>query len=729
MSDTQEIHNYPFDPIINFKKSGHSFSYKIIKEGTYPNKSLLAYTLPPNKYRIPDDYIVETTWGRSNNRCVVQCFINYIDNKPVFQIWFGKCFEHVVSSVRSATDVTNLFHKEYTSLKKTKTSGIYLFGLHLKTLEMAREGKRRAHILKPIDQCGNSTLTKRAMSIGKHILAEFNEKTQKLYNLEDVPALESICYSVNKKHTFNISYENEDKTKKKQKLESIVRALDEGNIPRDSYRRLCAIEHNLPREGEISKERININEIMVQLIPITIVDINTKSQVDESEGVDIDDESITQEVINAVGKGGYRNINNILYYLVPNLVQKGILNPDQPIINLRISGDGRNVGRKVKHVIITVAILDDKNNSHKPDHHYTTILYPGCEDYNSLSNAMTQFCHDLRNLKEGLVIDNVKWNFQFYFSSDWKFLAICLGFNSAHSKNFCPWCTIDKSQQGDLSKEWKISKEIDKLVEQNNYYKGHIRKPLFDMIPLNHWVPDELHVMLRITDRLWSLVIAELTEYGLFNDTARKIIVEEMKKIKVKFQFWQIQESKTWGYTSLMGNDKIKVLQFFDLSKILSRQRANMIRNLWNKFYELYIKMKDQKTNAEEFQNDAKNWLTLFLTPSEGIPNTQGFKKGLYKPNDMTPYIHVLVHHVSEFMTIHQKWGLKSFSCSAVEKKNHQQVSYFFRKTMKDGGRKSKSSAIIEILEHENRSLFYNYHNVSLNSQKPHKIHIKAENN
>ncbi|GET63631.1 hypothetical protein GLOIN_2v1482032 [Rhizophagus irregularis DAOM 181602=DAOM 197198] len=71
-----------------------------------------------------------------------------------------------------------------------------------------------------------------------------------------------------------------------------------------------------------------------------------------------------------------------------------------------------------------------------------------------------------------------------------------------------------------------------------------------------------------------------------------------------------------------MGNDKIKVLQFFDLLKILSKQRANMIRNLWNKFYELYIKMKDQKTNAEEFQNDAKNWLTLFLTPSEGIPNT-----------------------------------------------------------------------------------------------------------
>jgi len=66
-------------------------------------------------------------------------------------------------------------------------------------------------------------------------------------------------------------------------------------------RRLCAIEYHLPREGEISKKRKNINEEMAQLIPISIVDINTKSQVDESERADINDESITQEVINAVG--------------------------------------------------------------------------------------------------------------------------------------------------------------------------------------------------------------------------------------------------------------------------------------------------------------------------------------------------------------------------------------------------------------------------------------------
>ena len=33
-------------------------------------------------------------------------------------------------------------------------------------------------------------------------------------------------------------------------------------------------------------------------------------------------------------------------------------------------------------------------------------------------------------------------------------------------------------------------------------YHGHIRPALFDMIPLYNWIPDELHIMLRIIDVL-----------------------------------------------------------------------------------------------------------------------------------------------------------------------------------------------------------------------------------
>jgi hypothetical protein len=110
--DSQEIHNYPYDPIIKFKQSHRTFSYNVIKEGSYPaNELILAYTSPPGRYKIPDEYVVETTWGRGNNVCVVKCLIDYVNNKPNFQIKFGRNFEHEVSSFKSATDATELFHE------------------------------------------------------------------------------------------------------------------------------------------------------------------------------------------------------------------------------------------------------------------------------------------------------------------------------------------------------------------------------------------------------------------------------------------------------------------------------------------------------------------------------------------------------------------------------------------------------------------------------------------
>jgi hypothetical protein len=48
---------------------------------------------------------------------------------------------------------------------------------------------------------------------------------------------------------------------------------------------------------------------------------------------------------------------------------------------------------------------------------------------------------------------------------------------------------------------------------------------------------------------------------------------------------------------------------------------------------------------------------------------------------------------------------------------------------MKDGGikKKSQSSAIVEILQRENRTLFYNHNNIPLNYQNPKKIHVKSQ--
>ena len=71
---------------------------------------------------------------------------------------------------------------------------------------------------------------------------------------------------------------------------------------------------------------------------------------------------------------------------------------------------------------------------------------------------------------------------------------------------------------------------------------------------------------------------------------------------------------------------------------------TSLIRKLWNGFFSLYCALKNKRTDPVEFKKQTKEWLNLFLTPSCGNPSDlKNFTKGLYLPNQITPYIHVLV--------------------------------------------------------------------------------------
>ncbi|CAG8479138.1 12979_t:CDS:2 [Gigaspora margarita] len=115
-------------------------------------------------------------------------------------------------------------------------------------------------------------------------------------------------------------------------------------------------------------------------------------------------------------------------------------------------------------------------------------------------------------------------------------------------------------------------------------YPGYIRLPLFDMIPLDHFVFDILYLFLRITDRLWTLVLAEIEEKGLFNDITRQVIINEMKRLKISFDFWE-EESHIWKHTSLSA--------------------------MINPF-----------TDSQQFKQQAYNWLMLFLKPSQATEHS-----------------------------------------------------------------------------------------------------------
>ncbi|CAG8825734.1 29601_t:CDS:2, partial [Gigaspora margarita] len=204
--------------------------------------------------------------------------------------------------------------------------------------------------------------------------------------------------------------------------------------------------------------------------------------------------------------------------------------------------DGCNIGRKIKHVMITCTVLDDIPNIHKADSHNTIILYPGAENYEMLQQVIKLLISELHSL----MVNGLE----------------------------------------DSSNIYRIEKDMDQLKEEffNNSTltlpSGHTKPPLLPMIPLNHYVPNELHIMLRIWDRLWELVIQELKSENRYNTHTRAIISMEMKRISVGFHFWPDHSMQSWSYTPLMGGDKEKVLHDFNFNVIFSEERAILINRL-----------------------------------------------------------------------------------------------------------------------------------------------------
>ncbi|RHZ83399.1 hypothetical protein Glove_95g69 [Diversispora epigaea] len=185
-----------------------------------------------------------------------------------------------------------------------------------------------------------------------------------------------------------------------------------------------------------------------------------------------------------------------------------------------------------------------------------------------------------------------------------------------------------------------------------------------------------------------------------------------MSELNIHFEFYRNNSSRSsWSWTSLMGPDKKKMLQYFPVSEFISGVRGIIIENLWKEFYQLYEFMRKPNYTEEEiltFENNAKNWVKTFSQPARGQINTATVILGIYREKDVTPYMHMLTMHIPFFMRQLKEKNLafRLFSTSSIEKKNHCQVRLFFGGTTMGGGKKNKP-VVYDILVYENRKIFY----------------------
>ncbi|PKC68850.1 hypothetical protein RhiirA1_456734 [Rhizophagus irregularis] len=200
----------------------------------------------------------------------------------------------------------------------------------------------------------------------------------------------------------------------------------------------------------------------------------------------------------------------------------------------------------------------NSNNFNNSSNNSTDNLTNDQKNYKSLSIAVFKFSNELDSLKSiGFTDqDNIMWNIEFYFSGDWKFMALIKELKAANSKYF--------------------------YVEDPS---------LFPVIELNNWIPNELHIMLRITDILMDCLFKDLMmDLNDFKKITKGLIEKEMQRIGlIHFQFFESKsKGKFWDWTTLTGPERLIMLQYFDVTKFIASDRGKKISFLWKEFLNLY---------------------------------------------------------------------------------------------------------------------------------------------
>ncbi|PKY57574.1 hypothetical protein RhiirA4_429083 [Rhizophagus irregularis] len=350
----------------------------------------------------------------------------------------------------------------------TKLSGPRLFGFDIEPLYYARsqigfqpitagtKDKRK----RPLEEItSQSQQNKRFKSFGEDVHKAVDELIikHKLTNVsgESIIHLQQIGFDY-KENQVCIKFKDPDPMAIQTRLDAIVRVCDEALLSRDGYRHLAAAVPSLFREYLVADRRNKINELINTQINVKIFNIDQ----DINQINDHDSDVHTGDILvnnYEVGNGAYRSLSILLKVLIP--VWKGGKNPviiSGDTLYIKLGGDGRNVGRKQNHVMITFCLLNEKDNVLKPDHQYSICLYIGKEKYETLDKVGKIFAVQLADLKESGIIDGdgVHWPIKFYFSGDWKFTYIIMGLNAPNSEYFCLFCECDAKSRHNMDLSW-----------------------------------------------------------------------------------------------------------------------------------------------------------------------------------------------------------------------------------------------------------------------------------
>lgn len=189
-------------------------------------------------------------------------------------------------------------------------------------------------------------------------------------------------------------------------------------------------------------------------------------------------------------------------------------------MKVKISGDGAKMSRTTNFMLLSFSLLETGEKVMSSKGNRTLCIVNGPEKYDTLKSSMGNVINEINSvIKNGKIdVDGKEVSIEMCLGGDYKFLLMTMGLKGATCDYACIWCKIHKLQRWDMTKDLDFYNTGDMrrtLQEIRDFHSSNkfrcIHPPLFD-IELDHVVLDELHLMMRISDRLTENIITEVME-------------------------------------------------------------------------------------------------------------------------------------------------------------------------------------------------------------------------
>lgn len=469
-----------------------------------------------------------------------------------------------------------------------------------------------------------------------------------------------------------------------------------------------------------------------------------------------------------------RKAKDILEYVMSYSKNEKYLENDTLI--LRFACDGAKISKNINSVRGVFKILIPRNSlpedvkgiSMSPEDEFTLFFYIGDESRPVLENLVTETFQEMKYLQEnGLELNGRLISIKWIITCDWKALSIIRGINGAQCQYFCMWCHCSKKQICDFSiPSWPIQRcPLEQVKNLSGNTFGYKEKDLCPFIPYDDMPVDDLHLRIRISQKLFNQVVTWSIDQKTEDD-----LCKELRRIGVSFRMWEEKgddklNTKVKKWSQPNGDDLRTVIHKMQLANVLSDQRDRRYVNIESltisqlkdelsgrgldkkgKKCVLVARLKEAIGSNTKVQKKCHSRLQVSydLTDDEYeqdldidalqeiwqefhqlmeslrvLPNSTTYKTAEIFHNDakewasnfrkqtfdedVIPYIHALVYHVPQFLG---KFNfLHDIGVAQVERKNFDHRQAYFGSTNRNGG-KNRQNISKQILERENRMLW-----------------------